>query len=95
MSRDQIQEAQDYLTIITENRVKRIMDVEHLLNRHPKESVLSFLEDLYRDKQRALKEMLAMDKTSSRINELIAAMFRIHMAIKTIKTDERKEVKAA
>ena len=47
MSRDRIQVAQDYLTMISENRVKRIVDVEHLLARHPKESVLSFLDDLY------------------------------------------------
>jgi predicted site-specific integrase-resolvase len=95
MSRDQIQDAQDFLTMISENRVKRIIDVETLLERHPKDSVLEFLEDLYRQKGRALNEMIRADKTSSSINELIAAMFRIHMAMKTIKTDERKEVKAA
>jgi hypothetical protein len=95
MSRDQIQDAQDFLTMISENRVKRIIDVEQLLERHPKDSVLRFLEDLYREKGRALNEMIRADKTSSRINELIAAMFRIHMAMKTIKADERKEVKAA
>jgi hypothetical protein len=95
MSRDQIQDAQDFLTMISENRVKRIIDVEHLLARHPKEAVLTFLEDLYIEKGRALNEMIGADKTSPRINELIAAMFRIHMAMKTIKTDEREEVKAA
>jgi len=95
MSREQIQDAQDFLTMISENRVKRIIDVEHLLQRHPKDSVLKFLEELYRQKGRALNEMIRRDKTSSAINELIAAMFRIHMAMKTIKTDEREEVKAA
>jgi len=95
MSRDQIQDAQDFLTMISENRVRRIIDVETLLERHPKEAVLRFLEDLYRQKGRALNEMIRSDKTSSAINELIAAMFRIHMAMKTIKADERKEVKAA
>ena len=95
MSRDQIQEAQDYLTVISENKVRRIVDVEHLLARHPKESVLSFLEDLYKEEQRALKEMISADKTSSRINELIVSMFRIHMAMKTIERDGKEEVKAA
>jgi hypothetical protein len=95
MSRDQIQDAQDFLTMISENRVKRIIDVEQLLERHPKDSVLKFLEDLYRQKGKALNEMIKADKTSSMINELIAAMFRIHMAMKTIKTDRREEVKAA
>jgi hypothetical protein len=95
MSRDQIQDAQDFLTMISENRVKRIIDVETLLERHPEDAVLRFLEDLYREKGRALNEMIRADKTSSTINELIAAMFRIHMAMKTIKADETKEVKAA
>jgi hypothetical protein len=94
MSRETIQEAQDFLTMISEDRVKRIVDIEPLLARHPKESVLSMLETLYREKEKVLKELIHEDKTSSRINELIVTMFRIHMAMKTIEGDH-KEVKAA
>jgi hypothetical protein len=94
MSRETIQEAQDFLTMISEDRVKRIVDIEPLLTRHPKESVLSLLETLYREKEKILKKLIHEDKTSSRINELIVAMFRIHMAMKTIQA-EREEVKAA
>ena len=94
MSRETIQEAQDFLTMISEDRVRRIIDIEPLLARHPKEAVLSALGDLYRDKQKVLKGLIHEDKTSSKINELIAAMFRIHMAMKTIEGD-REEAKAA
>ena len=94
MSKETIQEAQDFLTMISEDRVKRIVDIEPLLARHPTESVLSLLETLYREKEKVLKRLIHEDKTSSKINELIVAMFRIHMAMKTIEGDE-KEVKAA
>jgi hypothetical protein len=94
MSRETIQEAQDFLTMISEDRVRRIIDIEPLLARHPKEVVLLALQDLYREKEKVLKGLIHEDKTSSKINELIVAMFRIHMAMKTIEGDE-KEVKAA
>jgi len=94
MSRETIQEAQDFLTMISEDRVKRIIDIEPLLSRHSRDSVLSLLQDLYRDKEKVLKKLIHEDKTSSKINELIVAMFRIHMAMKTIEGDGR-EVKAA
>ena len=94
MSRETIQEAQDFLTMISEDRVKRIVDIEPLLARHPRDSVLSLLQDLYRDKEKVLKKLIHEDKTSSKINELIVAMFRIHMAMKTIEGD-REEAKAA
>jgi len=94
MSRETIQEAQDFLTMISEDRVKRIIDIEPLLARHTRDSVLSLLQDLYRDKEKVLKKLIHEDKTSSRINELIVAMFRIHMAMKTIE-GEKEEVKAA
>ena len=94
MSRETIQEAQDFLTMISEDRVRRIIDIEPLLARHPTESVLSLLQTLYREKEKVLKKLIHEDKTSSKINELIVVMFRIHMAMKTIEGDE-KEVKAA
>ena len=90
MSNETIQEAQAYLTLISENGVKRIVDIEPLLARHPKESVLSFLSELYKEKETVLKELIHTDKTSSRINELIVSMFRIHMAMKTIERDGKE-----
>lgn len=91
MTIETIKQAQDYLTYVTEERVMRIMDIESLISRHPPGAILAFLDDLYAEMGQALKEALFNDKTSSRINEIVVKMFRVHMAIKTIKT-ETKEV---
>ena len=56
------------------------------------EKVIRFLEDLFIEKQKLLRELISRDKTTHKINETIATMFRIHMAIRAM---ERKEVKAA
>jgi hypothetical protein len=85
-----VREAQAYLTLVNENRVKRIVDIEPLLARHPRESVLFFLKELYKEKELALKEIIQADKTSSRVNDLIVAMFRIRMAMKTIQRDGKE-----
>ena len=90
MSEETVREAQAYLTLVIENRVKRIVDIEPLLARHPKESVLFFLRELYEEKELLLRELISVDKTSSRINELIVAMFRIRMAMKTIQRDGKE-----
>ncbi|RJR43946.1 MAG: hypothetical protein C4576_13570 [Desulfobacteraceae bacterium] len=90
MSRETIDDAQAYLTYISENRIKRIVNVESLLKNHSEEDVISCLMDIYRDKQKFLKIMIDADKTSSRINETIVAMFRIHMAIRVLEGDGKE-----
>ena len=93
MTIETLKEAQEFLTFTNNGHVKRIIDIETLLERHPTTTVLTFLKDLLKDKQKILKDLVVTDKTAPRINETIAAMFRIHMAIKTI--EEEREVKAA
>ena len=88
MTTETLQEAQEYLTVINNQQVKKIIDVVPLLKRHPPESVISFLDTLYKEKEQRLKDLLSNDKTNSKINETIAAMFRLHMAIKTIEREE-------
>ena len=90
MSRETISDAQEYLTYISENQVRRIVNVESLLKNHTPEDVISCLSDIYREKQRFLKVMIDIDKTSSRINETIVAMFRIHMAIRVLQEDGKE-----
>jgi len=87
MTMETIQTAQDYLTVISDSRVKRIINIKPLLERHPARSVISFLGNLYDEKLEMLVELLIKDKTSSKINEVITAMFRIYMAIKTMQID--------
>ena len=92
-----IDAVQDYLTIISGNRVKRIMDIKTLMERHPSERVVSLLKQLSKEKEKILMELIEEDKTSSTINEAVATMFRLHMAITTIQNSNtvKQEVKAA
>ena len=97
MTDQTIDAVQDYLTIISENRVKRIMDIKTLMERHPSERVVSLLKQLSKEKEKILMELIETDKTSSTINEAVATMFRLHMAITTIQNSNavKQEVKAA
>ena len=95
MTNQIIETVQDYLTMITDNRVKRIIDVKALMERHPIKVVVCLLEDLTRQKESMLEELLKEDKTSSIINETIATVFRLNMAIETIQTCNKQEVEMA
>lgn len=95
MTNQIIETAQDYLTMISDNRVKRIIDVRTLMERHPIKSVVSLLEDLTRQKESILEKLLEEDKTSSIINETIATVFRLNMAIETIQKYNKQEVEMA
>ena len=93
MTEKTLKEAQDFLTITNNSQVKRIIDIEMLLERYGTTIVLSLLKDILAEKRRTLRDLVVTDKTTPRVNEMIAAMFRIHMAIRTI--ERETEVKAA
>jgi hypothetical protein len=85
-----ISEAQDYLTVRkNEDDYKRIVDIMHLLKNHDVNEVTRFLNECLRDKEKALRNMILIDKTNSRIDKFAGAIFRIMMAIKVL---EGKEV---
>ena len=65
MTNQIIETAQDYLTMISENRVMRIVDVRILMERHPLKTIVSLLDELAKQKESILEELLAEDKTSS------------------------------
>ena len=92
MTNQIIETVQDYLTMISDNRVKRIMDVRLLMERHPLKTVVSLLDDLAKQKENVLEELLAEDKTSSIINETISTIFRLNMAIETIQKSKEVEM---
>nr|BDD44497.1 hypothetical protein 3 [Desulfobacteraceae bacterium] len=87
MSKLEICNIQDFLTINypDENRKHQIVNVEFLLRRHPPEAVVKFLEQLHKEYSRKLKTIIRKDKTSQRLNDIIAKKFRIKMAINTIR----------
>ena len=95
MTQKTLQEASDYLTVIDADEIRRIIDIAPLLRRHSEDKVITFLDDIYKEKQRKLKDLIERDKTDSEIDVTIAQMFRFNMAIKALKKSKRKEVKKA
>ena len=93
MTKRVITQVQDYLTVVGEDRVYQIVNVELLLRRHPPEAVIAFLDQLRTEYKKELSQLIKSNKTDPKINELVAKNFRIKMAINTIKN--AKEVKDA
>jgi len=94
MTKRVINNVQEFLTIVDEDKTYRIVNIELLLRRHPPEAVICFLRELQRDYKKQLKQIIKNNKTDPRINKIVATNFRIKMAINTIR-NYGKEVKAA
>ena len=88
MTKKIISNVQEFLTIVEEDRIFQIVNVELLLRRHPPEAVIGFLRLLQNDYKKELSQLIKDSKTSSKINELVAKNFRIKMAINTIKNSK-------
>ena len=95
MTKRVINEVQEYLTVVGEDRVYQIVNVEMLLKRHKGEAVIGFLNLLRDDYKKELKQLIQNNKTDPRINELVAKNFRIRMAINTIRNAEKGVKNAA
>ncbi len=91
MTKKVINHVQDYLTVVGEDKVYQIVNVELLLRRHPPEAVIAFLGQLRSEYQKELGQLIKNNKTDVRINELVAKNFRIKMAINTIRNLKNKE----
>ncbi len=85
MTKKIINQVQDYLTVVGENKVYQIVNVELLLRRHPPEAVIAFLDQLRNEYKKELGQLIKNNKTDSRINDLLAKNWRIKMAIITLK----------
>ena len=85
MTRETIQTAQDYLTIGKKGNGKRkIIDLAELLKRHPSQEVMNLLKTMIKEKHQALRDLILEDKTRPEIDEVVATIFRITMALKSI-----------
>jgi len=82
MTHQTIMDAQMYLTIQRRDQFKTIVDIESLRKKHSDEEIIDFLKGYLREKEKALRNMILIDKTHRKIDELAAAMFRLTMAIK-------------
>ena len=92
MTKRVINEVQDYLTVVSGDRVYQIVkNVELLLRRHSGVAVIAFLDQLRSEYKKELGQLIKTDKTSAQINELVAKNFRLKMAINTLRN--AKEVR--
>ena len=86
MTKRVINEVQDYLTVVSGDKVYQIVkNVELLLRRHSGVAVIAFLDQLRSEYKKELGQLIKTDKTSAQINELVAKNFRLKMAINTIR----------
>ena len=85
-----IERAQDFLTVRYDDRTYRIVNVELLLRKHPADSVIRFLVKLKNEYGRKLSRLVKKNKTSPRLNEMVARRFRIKMAINTIRNGQNR-----
>jgi hypothetical protein len=91
MTRQVINNVQGFLTMTREDRVYQICDVEFMLRRHPPEAVIGFLRLIQKDFKKELKELIRRDKTHPKVNHLVVLLFRLKMAINTIRNAAQKD----
>ena len=92
MTIDKILEIQNYLTVDYGNYKRTILDVNLLLRRHAPEAVVTFLYQLLKEKEKALRNLVITDKTSSKINDTISFMFRVFMVIKILERETEEMI---
>ena len=90
MTKESIMEAQDYLRVKTEYGCKRLLDIHSLLKDRSISEVISFMKDYLREKEKSLRNMILIDKTHPKVDQIVSSMFRITMAIKLL--EEGREV---
>jgi len=97
MSKKEIKNIQEFLTIVKEdeNRKHQIVNIELMLRRHKPGAVIDFLDGLHKEYARKLQKIIREDKTSTRLNNIIATKFRIKMAINCIKNIDKQGGQAA
>jgi len=97
MSKKEINNIQDFLTIVKEdeNRKHQIVNVEFMLKRHPPGAVINFLDGLHKEYAKKLQKIIREDKTSIKLNHILSTKFRIKMAINCIRNIDKHGGKAA
>jgi len=87
MTFETIQTVQSCLTVRKNGNTKKILDVETLLKRHGNGQVLSFLLEMQKEKQKELVNLMRGDRSKHKIDEAVAQLFRLHMAVKVIQRE--------
>ena len=85
-----IREAQEYLTVNKDGEIELIVKIDYLSENHCRQEIVRFLKDYLREKEKMLKILILDDKSNNQIDQTVAVMFRIYMAISII--EKRMEV---
>jgi hypothetical protein len=88
MTKESIIEAQEYLRVKTQYGFRRILDVRSLFEGYNDVEVIKFLKNHLREKEKTLKNMILIDKSHPRVDQIVASMFRLSMSIKTLEEGE-------
>jgi len=88
MTKESIIEAREYLRVKTSYGFRRILDVRSLFEGYNDGEAIKFLKDYLREKEKTLKNMILIDKSHPKVDRIVAAMFRISMAIKSLQEGE-------
>ncbi len=87
MTTDTIQTVQSCLTVRKNGNTRKILDVEALFKRHGNGQVLTLLLDLQKEKQKELVNLMRGDRSIYTIDETVAQLFRLHMAVKVLQRE--------
>ncbi len=87
---EDIREAQEYLTINKDGKKELIVGIDYLSENHSRQEIVRFLKGYLHEKEKLLKSLIHDDKSSIQVDQTVAVMFRIHMAISII--EKRMEV---
>ena len=92
MTLDKIMEIQNYLTVDYGNYKRTIIDVNLLLRRHTPEAVVTFLYQLLKEKEKALRNLIITDKTSPKVNDTVSFMLRVYLVIKILERETEEAI---
>lgn len=97
MTEQMLIEAKEFLATQKDGQIKRIVDLDSLRINHSNKEIIEFLKAYLNEKEKSLRNMILIDRTHHKVDEIAASMFRIHMAIRTLENGnsiylERKEV---
>jgi len=98
MTNQTFMEAIEYLTIKNNGQSRRVVDIGLLRMNHSNQEIIEFLKGYMREKEKSLRDMILTDKSHPQIDEIVAAMFRLHMAIRSLENGssiylDRREVR--
>jgi len=91
MTSNTLRQAQAYLTVNHQDRVRRIVDIRILLRNHELREILDFMKELFRETEKKLKYLMTRDVTNPEIDRLVPRLWRIYMSIAVLEKEVMRE----